>query len=341
MEKITIPELIEVLKKNRKDLNDSFYYFKSYHSYIDEEYFLKLFKKYAEFFTDAILRDYKQKSESFSSEKIIQLYNFLLEILAKNIFIRNDKIESLFYNIVQNFCRLFIDNTDDMMRKTINILLNLSSVSENILTAWYKNIVKFKEIILSPEDYCRIGVISAWISGLANYRSESIKILETLGDDKINKIFDNKNLDLNMFKSSYWYTPFTEKERIYFKSAGSFSGFGGQFSQPPVLRLSNDDILVETMESLYKLHFDVYGEYFEQIQKDGFETPENAIDIKFTDEKITINNNYFFQYNKITSINGDVFFKFNREDIKSIVFFGNTLLYTLKNSFKIYFLGIL
>jgi len=338
--KITSPELIEILKKNRKEFNEAFYYYKSFYSYIDEEYFLKLFKKYAEFFTVVILRDYKQKSDSFLSEKIIQLYNFLLEILAKNIFLRNDKIEDLFYNIIQNFSRLFIDNSDEMMRKTINILINLSTVSGNIMTTWYKNIVKYKEIILSTEDYCRIGILSAWISGLANYRTESIKILETLSDDQINKIFDNKRPDLNSLKSNYWYTPFTESERIYFKTAGAFSGFGGEFSEPPVLRLSNDDIVVETKESLYKLHFDAYGEYFEQIKKDGFVSTENAAEINLSGDKITINNKYSFQYDRITSINTSVFFKFNREDIKSIIFTDNTLLYTLKNSFKIYFLGM-
>jgi len=340
VEKITNPELIEVLKRNRKDLNDAFYYYKNYFSYIDEEYFLKLFKKYAEYFAHIILRDYKHKNESFLSEKITQLYNFLLEVLAKNIFIRNDKIENLFYNIIQNLCRLFIENSEDMMRKTINILINLSNVSDAVTTRWYMNIVKYKDVISSPEDYYRIGVISAWISGLANYREESIKILETLGEDKIIKIFNNKSPDLNMLKSNYWYTPFSDKGRIYFKTAGKFSGFGGEFNEPPVIRLYNDDVFVEIKESFYKLHFDFYGEYFEQIQKGGFDSTINDVDIKFTDEKIVINNKYFFQYDKITSINDVVFFKFNRNDIKSIVFFDNTLLYTLKNSFKIYFLGM-
>lgn len=332
MERVIPAGMKESLERNRSALNSLFEYHRSVSREPDYEDILSLFYR--------MISPVYDEGFTFTDEMLCGTFSTLLNMSSKGYIGKNGRfadVEEKFFQMLNCFCALF-STEKTFPVELFNVLINLYSKSPGMMTAWCEKI-KHLDCESDIEAFRKKGFILAWRYGMARYRSESVKMIDSLKGEELGIIFDPDLLRktgveefVSSIKKEPWFNSFTKNHGSgpVFLHADGFSGYGGHFKSVPDVFSSDGELFAADGNDIYRIYADSFG-------VELMHEPEFSRD--------TVSGNGAGMVYGITGkivLNGKSYQlpDFSSGVIRSSASIGHTSAWTMQSSYKIFIAGI-
>jgi hypothetical protein len=220
------------------------------------------------------------------------------------------------------------ESPSELFAGTSNSLNNILAFGEDKPNVWLDLMIKSCDEISSIEQFKVIGVVAAWLAGLAQYRDIALQKINELPDAVTRKLFKlsdshDLNYHFDQLKTSRWFEPqqiktsptatIREKYRI-----GKCSFFGGDFPLPPKIFVEGDQLYVLSDTHIWRLYADSFGATL--IPSDNLQPEE----LKQIDQQIS-NNPKLISLDRFSDLT----------DINSVAQLDDTLVFTSPETFSV------
>lgn len=335
MEVVTDPEFIKSIERNRSGLNAAFELFSSGETRITPSDIFSAFTR--------VLNPVYKNGLSVSDSVLVSVFKGLLKLVSKK-FIgekrRVPELEKYFYAVAESHSGLVAEHGGVFLIEVFNALLNLNEKKISSVGKWAGSMASLPAGT-DMDTFRKAGFLFAWTHGAASARECSAEIIPSLGSDTIKAVFGIENagtLDLKKISETAgnnpWQNPASDlnsnKEiQPLFRTAGGFRGFGSLFTSLPAVCLIEDTFHVTDGHDVYRLYADYYGV---ELLRDGSVKPEDihpggVINRFIKDRGLTFNK-------KVYPLPSGW-----KSNISSIAVNSDTVVWTLKDSYKIYIVG--
>lgn len=150
-----------------------------------------------------------------------------------------------------------------------NALNTLSSTPDVRAAEWSKKMAGLASACGDLDTWLKLGQVLAWTCGMAHLRRGALEIAQSLPDALALAVLDAPPGSswpalLQRLQSDVWFNPAASLPaplpglRVAAR-AGAFRGFGGKFSQPPLVASLGDHLIVKSGEAHWLLVSDVFG----------------------------------------------------------------------------------
>jgi hypothetical protein len=336
MERVTNVKFAESLERNRTALNSAFDYFSSGDSSSDPEDVLNIFT--------GLLNPLFDEELNVTDKTVISVFKSLLKLKSKGLIGKNGRFRDLekhLYSIAAFHKRLLSDHGGLFLISIFNALLNLHGKNITPIEKWV-SILSTLDPDIEFGTFRKAGFILAWRCGAASGRESAAELIGTLDHEILKTVFELKNIDDSAVKKLHeiitnepWRDPtdfsLGESATIpVFRTAGGFSGYGREFRSLPAAALIDDCIYATDGSEVFKLHADYYGT---ELIRDNEIKPESirpgGVINRFVKEgNFTINNKSYPLPSGW------------KTGITSIAVSRNSIVWTLRDSYKLYIAGI-
>jgi len=336
METVISPELAEILEKNRSALNAAFEYYSSGDTLIDQADILNAFTR--------VINPIYDSGGALQDKIILSVFISLLKLFSKRLIGhsgRHKELEENFYTITGSRRKLLTEYGGTFLIYIFNALLNLNLKKISSETRWV-TLISALPGEMEMDSFLRTGFVTAWRCGAASARENAVLMIPSLDFEIVNKIFDIESSDIRVrdtlsetISKNPWRDPASiingENEKpVEFRTAGGFRGFGGAFRSLPVVCCIENYIYASDGTEVFQLFADYYGI---ELVREHVITPENVF------EKASVIKN--ISDGKINlSGAGHTLPAGWKSGITSTAVDGNTIVWTVKDSYKLYIAGI-
>ncbi|PKL16707.1 MAG: hypothetical protein CVV49_14775 [Spirochaetae bacterium HGW-Spirochaetae-5] len=336
MERVTNIKFAESLERNRTALNSAFDYFSSGDSSSDPEDVLNIFT--------GLLNPLFDEGLNVTDKTVISVFKSLLKLKSKGLIGKNGRFKNLerhLYSIAACHKRLLSEHGGLFMINIFNALLNLYGKNITSIEKWV-SILSTIDPDIEFDTFRKAGFILAWRCGAASGRESAAELIRTLDHKILNAVFEMKNIDNSAVKQLHkiitnepWRDPadFSIDNSAVppvFRTAGGFSGYGREFRSLPAAAVIDDCIYATDGLDVFKLHADYYGS---ELIRDNEVKPESirpgGVVNRFVKDGSFIINNKSYPLPSGW-----------KTGITSIAVSRNIIVWTLRDSYKLYIAGI-
>lgn len=147
-----------------------------------------------------------------------------------------------------------------------NILYRLNSQDSTTSARWLGLMTASASKCQSPDELKKLGLVLAWVSGLACYRQAALEALAEISDELFVSVthaeIKNRASIQQSLVNNRW-LDFSVNQPKTFSMQKRFGGavlFEGEFSQPPKVLAFNNQLYVTSANRIWMLFFDAFGE---------------------------------------------------------------------------------
>jgi len=332
MERVMPAGMKESLERNRSALNSLFEYYRPVSREPDYDDVLSLFySMILPVYTNGFI---------FSDDLLCGAFSTVLNLNSKGYIGREGRfkdVEKKFFTMLGIFAELF-SSEKEFAAALFNALLNLYAKSPGAMDAWCEKI-KLLNCVSDFEAFRKKGFILAWRYGMARYRSESVKMIESLKSDELCIIFDSDLLKkagveefISSIKKDPWYNPFAMNHvgGPVFLHVDGFSGYGGHFNTVPDVFSFDGELFAADGNDIYRIYADSFGVELmhEPDLKPDKLSGDGAGMVYGITGKIVLNGKSY----QLPDFSSGV--------IRSSASIGHTSAWTMQSSYKIFIAGI-
>ena len=219
------------------------------------------------------------------------------------------------------------------MTLVFNALFNINAKGERSMLRW-------RDAVLSgpragdPAEFKRRGLVHAWMCGLARFREGALGAAGELGDELLDKILGAPGVRgravLESMKKDPWFDPACSGSGPVFLHADGHRGLGGNFTGIPEVCAGSGALYALDRDSVFRIYADRFG--VETVPVAGSVPAKGA---GCTPDVVQYVNGRFITGNAEFSLP-----EFCSGEVKSAAASGNTVAWTMKNSYKIYIAGL-
>ncbi|HMV45247.1 MAG TPA: hypothetical protein PK079_05920 [Leptospiraceae bacterium] len=296
-EQIKNPILIEILKENREKLNSLFGIYKLNYPAIEKD----ILFFYLVFMVEPLFeKNQNLKKETLTSTFLI-LYEKLLEMIGKNLLGNSGRypfFENKIILCLENSGKWIFEDPENFISSTANAILNIGNITPKGLEKWTSFYLKILKTANSLNEIFLAGKVAAWLSGMAQYRNESLQIMRQIDINLLEILVGNSNVrHLNREKmiDRLEKDPWLDLENAIKENSGNrkirvsrisgFTGLGGHFISPPKVEYLEDHFIVNDGVNYYILFLDIFGsfllrisfEFYNELKKKSFVNKEISI----------------------------------------------------------------
>lgn len=323
--------MADTLKRLRPELNSMFESFRSLHREADAGDVLDFF------FRSAV--PLFETNTDISDDNIRSMFDEVLNLCGRGFAGRHGRFsvveKSMFRIIIRHIsllagCRGF-------MTSVFNALYNIHEKDEPSMKRWAEAMTAGWH----TEDasiFRKLGLVNAWMCGLARYRDEALSVIETSGDEFAGKVSGTPDparipgmAALSLMKKDPWYNPAAVSvDGPVFIYSGGHRGLAGNFISIPFVYSRDGIIYAEDRQSVFRVYADCFG--MEIVHEPGIIPGDAGVysagETAFADGRI-ISGNAEFQLPGFCS-----------GEVKSIAAAGNTVAWTMNESYRVYIAGL-
>lgn len=156
-----------------------------------------------------------------------------------------------------------------------NALLQLQGRSEIIAARWMELMIDSAAFCRSLEDVTNSGLLAAWLSGCAEYRTGALAVAGNLPEDLTRTMVpqseDRPASELfSIWQNNPWFDPAeSSKEIRYICRLGGFRGFDGSFAHPPHLRRTDAGVFAGSRDDWFEIQADIFGSHVRRVKLGG------------------------------------------------------------------------
>ena len=296
-EQIRNPILITLLKDNREKLNSLFSFYKFSYPVIEKEVIF--------FYIGFVIEPAFERENSRGKEELslllLTLYEKILELVGKNYLGNSGRypfFENKFIQCIETSADRMFENPEAYISSVANAIFNIGNYDLAILEIW---VAKFQKLTLKAKDNKELflaGKVTAWVSGMAQYREASLEIMKSLDMELLQIILDNSNIKninrerfIERLNGDPWLSPEnamkenSPPKKILIKRISGFTGFGGHFNKPPDVEYLDGNFIVSDNANSYVFYADVFGSFLQKISDETY--------LSLTSKKNDITNSNF------------------------------------------------
>lgn len=168
---------------------------------------------------------------------------------------------------------ILVSAPERVLSALTNAASQLATFSSAQGEQWVKEMTQLAPTVESVDDLLHLGQVVAWKCGLAHYRTGALAAAAHLPERLAGRIFVPSSTTtwpaLNQrFQQDLWFDPtgndLPEGLRIVGR-AGTFRGFGGLFSEPPIVQRWQTHWIARCRDEAWLLTADAFGATFHRI----------------------------------------------------------------------------
>lgn len=209
-------------------------------------------------------------------------YDMALRLIAQKLAgpqARSDVVDRLWSGLAPLYAQAIAAAPVACLGALTNAGLRLAAVPGVRVSEWLHRMAALAPFAGSA-DVRALGLIAAWRAGMAHYREGALEAGDRLPDAVAVAAAGAPNgLSWGEFKSrslaNRWWSPGSEVAPAG-TEFGAFTGFGGAFGQPPVVRPSPQGFHVRSGNRHFLLVADVYGATLHAADETSFDAADDA-----------------------------------------------------------------
>jgi len=263
-----------VLRSAREELNTAFSHARRQYPALDAATFSALLAGWL----DPLVQAVHARAPQATSDVVRVGFEALLELAGQGVPARSAGCERCFTALLPGLAEHVARDPARVIGGLTNAVYNLDAAGANT-ALWIERVAALGPRCVEAEHLFQLGVLCAWRSGLAHYRSAALMAADRLPAALSCAVLDLPNEQAwpearAALARDPWYIGTSTAPRVA-ALAGAFRGFGGLFSEPPRVRAWAEHFIVHSGDAAWLLTADAYGATFhhanegEQKQADG------------------------------------------------------------------------
>lgn len=211
---------------------------------------------------------------------VLAAYGTALELSAQSLAgpkARSEGVNQVWRELAPRFAHLIAHSPADVLGLLTNAVVHLEKAATARPAQWLAELAEFAPQVESVAHLQALGQLLAWRAGLAHFRLGALAATDWLPAPLLAEIF---GVDLDEWpaaRDAMLADPWWDAARHFSGvEIGAFSGFGGDFAEPPQLRACDDGFLVKSGERYFLLVADVHGAILHATSEDEFAAAAHA-----------------------------------------------------------------
>jgi len=175
-------------------------------------------------------------------------------------------VKNLWRHVIPTCLPWISSNPDYWLSLFGNILYRLKSQNATTSTKWLELMAASASKCQSADELKKLGLVLAWVSGLACYRQAALEALSEISDELFVSIthadIKNRATIQQSLMNNRW-LDFSMNQPKTFSMQKRFGGavlFEGEFTEPPKVLAFNNQLYVTSANRIWMLFFDAFGE---------------------------------------------------------------------------------
>ena len=279
MERIGSEELASSLESHRERFNALFFQARRESPSLDGRLFLEMVQRVME----PIFRSPLKLEEGRRDAFVDALYVALLELFRQGLIgtsSRMPKLEGMWIRLLQGT----LDCTTKWPRESIgpltNALCHLLTNKRCRLHEWIDSLERASPGIDTLQQLRDVGLVAAWLSGVAYYRRDAIEKLKELPPELASLVLPHASREMQVvsvvekLSRDPWYpmgqdpsSGKSAREMRIVAEIGSFRGFEGEFLSPPKVWSHRGELYASDPWNHYVISADRYGATLLKVKK--------------------------------------------------------------------------
>ena len=299
------PALASILRSGRTEFNTRFAAARRIHPDLRPD----VFGSFIETAIDELVSAVEKVRADRLSDVTQAAYDAGLELVGQKLAgpgARMAVVEEGWRRILPKIAPLVASAPGRVIPAICNALHQLASTPNSRPIQWLEFMEKFGPLCSDPDALLKLGQVCAWRAGLTHFRKGAIAAADTLPESLVlgvlNAAADAKWPDLRAhLTANPWFDPAdTSKQPPTLRvvgQVGAFRGFGGFFTEPPLVAPAHGDFLVRSNSDCWLLTADAFGATFHRASTSDFETAANDSQLpstlKISGSRVVLNGNRF------------------------------------------------
>ncbi len=279
MDQLITGPLAEALKRGRERFNTKFAYARHTYPALDAA----VFADHLRFVVQPIATAAHAARADKIDEAVDALYDLSLELVGKGLLGEQTRYPAMlrgWTDLFPSLAHLLANDARRFAGAVTNALYNLSVTPSARPTFWIDVMKDIGSGCSDVESFLEAGKAVAWRSGMAHYRTGALEACLNL-DAQIARLAlaipDTNTVAIETIverlRRDPWLSPATVSESAGWKKTlkmmnppvGAFRGFGGVFTAPPEVALSDGELIVFDNENCWLMTADLFGSTLHRI----------------------------------------------------------------------------
>ncbi len=265
------PAFKSFLQTERSQCNQLFASFRHQHPHIDADSFQQFLIQQLDPVV-TLLDDTSQSVGNFAMAG----YQHGLDLAAKRWLGKSElavHVNQLWRDVIPQTIRWISSNPGYWLSILANVLYRLHTYDPDAANRWIHLMRQSAKECQSAEEFKKLGLIVAWLSGLACYRQNALKALTEISDELFSSVSqtdcENRIQIQQALNNNRWldFSIIQPQTLSLQKRFGSSTMFDGEFTEPPKVLAHNNQIYVTSANQFWMLFFDAFGEMLIPIQE--------------------------------------------------------------------------
>jgi hypothetical protein len=270
--------MAETLKRGRERFNTKFAYARHAYPTLDAAVFVD----HLRFVVQPIATAAHAASPEKIDDVVDALYDLSLELTGKGLFGEQTRYPAIlrgWTDLFPSLAHLLVNDARRFAGAVTNALYNLSVTPNARPTFWIDVMKEIGARCKDVSSFLETGKVVAWRCGMAHYRMGALEACLNL-DPQVARaalaIPDTNSVAIetivDRLKRDPWLSPAMVSEGGGWKKTlkimnpvGAFRGFGGLFTSPPEVALSDGELIVFDNENCWLMTADLFGATLHRI----------------------------------------------------------------------------
>ncbi|CAN5345692.1 hypothetical protein BH11PSE11_BH11PSE11_33060 [soil metagenome] len=248
---------------------------------------------------DSVVRAVFAAAPDRLASVVLVAYDIALELVGQGLAgpgARSRFVDEVWRELIPRFAKLVAQQPVEVLAALSNAALNIDKIPGARSEQWLGEMTKLSSHIDTLDRLQAVGQILAWRAGLAHYRAGALRAAAQLPNALALAALgagaqEHADVDWQAIRdkllSDPWWSPANGMPEGEIKvgapieqQIGKFTGFGGNFAQPPSVRACEDGFAVKSADRYYFLMADAYGAVLLSGSKDEFEGATGDLQIE-------------------------------------------------------------
>ena len=272
------PTLAAVLHAERHQLNARFATARVRHPDLDAEAFAGFIRGAIDPLVEAVARTRFERVTGVT----LAAYDIALELVGQKLVGRSARtphVGGAWRRILPEVAPLVAAAPERMISAVCNASHHVSSTPGARPGAWIELMVRLARQCSDSATFLTLGQVAAWRAGMAHFRESALAAADKLPESLALAAMDASGAHWSQVRERLerdpWYDPAEPNDtsaapRIVTR-AGAFRGFGGLFTEPPSVAMTDGQLFVRGGGDCWLLTADAFGATFHRATPEEFE----------------------------------------------------------------------
>ncbi|MBE3028369.1 hypothetical protein [Janthinobacterium sp. GW458P] len=170
---------------------------------------------------------------------------------------KNPFLNTVWRELAPQFAPLLATAPVDVLGMLSNAAIHIAAVAGARPAQWQRELAALAAQIATVAQLRAVGQVLAWRAGVAHFRQGALAAADTLPPALALAAFGEPGAQWPQVRAQLLDYPW--RGNVDGREFGSFSGLGGDFATPPLVRATDDGFIVRSAERYFLLVTDAYG----------------------------------------------------------------------------------